>query len=70
MRIDNGSKARADSGTVNPTLWIAVYDPVLGMQKAFNAGFTRMNLVSANGIIGLNIDLRRREGHNGVSAYD
>lgn len=29
-----------------------------------------MNLVNANGIVAINIDLRRREGHNGVNAYD
>ena len=40
------------------------------MQKAFETGFTRMNLVNANGIVSINIDLRRRDGHNGVSAYD
>jgi hypothetical protein len=49
---------------------IAVYDPSLGMQAAFELGFTRMNLVNANGNIAVNIGLVRRNTGNGISAYD
>jgi hypothetical protein len=55
---------------VNPSLLIAVYDPKLGLQKAFEAGCTRMNLINANGIVAVNIDLRVRRGVDGISAYD
>jgi hypothetical protein len=49
---------------------IAVYDPILGMQKAFDLGYTRMNLVNANGIVSVNIGLQVRDEGNGISAYD
>ena len=49
---------------------IAVYDPILGMQKAFDIGYTRMNLVNANAIVAVNIGLQVRDEGNGISAYD
>jgi hypothetical protein len=49
---------------------IAVYDPILGMQKAFDLGYTRMYLVNANGIVAVNIGLQVRDEGNGISAYD
>jgi hypothetical protein len=69
-KIDNATKALDESSTTNPTLWVAVYDPTLGMQNAFELGYTRMNLVSANSIVGVNIGLQVRDEANGISAYD
>jgi hypothetical protein len=59
---DNATKALADSSTVNPSLLLAVYDPTLGLQKAFETGYTRMNLINAHGIVAVNIGLRLRQG--------
>lgn len=67
---DNATKALDESSTTNPSLMIAVYDPTLGMQNAFELGYTRMNLVSANGIVAVNIGLQVRDGGRGISAYD
>ncbi|EPE35324.1 hypothetical protein GLAREA_11023 [Glarea lozoyensis ATCC 20868] len=66
----NATKALLDSSTVNPTLHLAIYDPTLGLQRAFETGYTRMNLINANGIVAVNIGLRLRQGLDGVSAYD
>lgn len=49
---------------------IAVYDPALGMQEAFELGYTRMNLVEANGIVAIDIGLSMRDWMDGLSAYD
>lgn len=49
---------------------IAIYDPTLGMQTAFELGYTRMNLLNANGIVAVNIGLILRDMGNGISAYD
>jgi len=49
---------------------LAVYDPVLGMQKAFDQGYTRMRLINANGIVSINIGLRIRQSPNQAPAYD
>lgn len=59
-----------DSSVTNPSLMIAVYDPVLGLQRAFDLGYTRMTLVNANGIIDVNLGLVLRDDGNGTSAYD
>jgi len=66
----NATKALDESSTTNPSLMIAVYDPILGMQKAFDLGYTRMYLVNANGIVAVNIGLQVRDEGNGISAYD
>jgi hypothetical protein len=68
--VDNSTRALTDSSTTNPSLMIAVYDPTLGMQNAFDLGYTRMNLVNANGIVAVNIGLVLRDMGNGISAYD
>jgi hypothetical protein len=49
---------------------VKVYDPILGMQKAFDLGYTRMSPVNANGIVAVNIGLQARDEGNGISAYD
>ena len=67
---DNVEKARNDSSTYNPTLMLAVYDPTLGMQKAFDQGYTRMRLINANGIVSINVGLRIRQSLNQMPAYD
>jgi hypothetical protein len=59
-----------ESSTVNPSLLIAVYDPTLGLQEAFETGYTRMNLINANGIVAVNIGLQVHQGLDGNSAYD
>lgn len=59
-----------DSSTVNPSLLIAVYDPTLGLQEAFETGYTRMNLIDANSIVAINVGLQIRQGLDGNSAYD
>jgi hypothetical protein len=59
-----------DSSTVNPSLFIAVYDPTLGLREAFETGYTRMSLINANGIVAVNIGLQVRQGLDGNSAYD
>jgi hypothetical protein len=66
----NATEALDESSTTNPSLMIAVYDPTLGMQNSFELGYTRMNLVNANGIVAVNIGLQVRDGGNGISAYD
>jgi hypothetical protein len=40
------------------------------MQEAFEMGYTRMNLIDANGIVAVNIGLQVRQGLDGSSAYD
>lgn len=59
-----------ESSTVNPSLLIAVYDPTLGLQEAFEMGYTRMSLINANGIVAVNIGLQVRQGLDGNSVYD
>ncbi|KAE8446992.1 hypothetical protein EG329_011474 [Mollisiaceae sp. DMI_Dod_QoI] len=59
-----------DSSTTNPTLSIAAYDPTLGMQKAFETGYTRMSLINANGIVAVNLGLLYRHNGDGTAAYD
>jgi len=49
---------------------IAVYDPVLGLQKAFDQGYTRMRLINANGIVSINVGLRIRQAPHQAPAYD
>jgi len=65
------TKAFENSSTkLSPSLWLAVYDPAIGMQKAFDQGYTRMNLISANGIVNVNIGLRTRQAPDHDPAYD
>ena len=62
LYTDNVSEAlEALSITPSPDLWIAVYDPVLSLQEALEGGYSQPNLVNANGIssINLNLDLRQ-----------
>jgi len=67
---DNATKALDESSITDPSLMMAVYDPILGMQHAFDLGYTRMHLVGANGNVAVNIGLQVRDGGNGISAYD
>ena len=48
---------------------MAVYDPALGLVPSLNLVFTRMSLVSANGIVAVNIGLRLRTVDT-ITAYD
>lgn len=55
---------------MQPSLLMAVYDPVLSMQEAFEAGFTRMQVVNANGIVAINIGLQIRDIPGYPMSYD
>jgi hypothetical protein len=67
---DNVTQALQDSGSSNPSLLLAVYDPDLGMQRAFEEGYTRMNLINANGIVAVNIGLNMRQAPDQAPAND
>ncbi|KAK3324391.1 hypothetical protein B0T19DRAFT_229532 [Cercophora scortea] len=67
----NSSKARDDSSHVlSPSLWLAIYDPTLTLDQALDAGYTRMVLINANGIVAINLGLSQREALNRKPAYD
>ncbi|KAK4217729.1 hypothetical protein QBC37DRAFT_437796 [Rhypophila decipiens] len=58
----NTAKALADSSHIlSPSLFIAVYDPTLTLQQALENGFTRLNLVNANGVAAINLGLSYRD---------
>ncbi|KAM7222720.1 hypothetical protein V8F06_001907 [Rhypophila decipiens] len=58
----NTAKALADSSHIlSPGLFIAVYDPTLTLQQALENGFTRLNLVNANGVAAINLGLSYRD---------
>ena len=54
---------------VNPTLIVGLYDPQLGMQEAFDKGYTTMNLVNANGIVSIIVGLVVKQTENNAPAY-
>ncbi|KAK4148706.1 hypothetical protein C8A00DRAFT_47516 [Chaetomidium leptoderma] len=65
------AKALADSSRVLlPSLWIAVYDPTLTLQEALENGYTRMNLINANGVAAINLGLNYREALGKAPTYD
>ncbi|KAH8590421.1 hypothetical protein B0O99DRAFT_691635 [Bisporella sp. PMI_857] len=66
----NVQKAKDDSSSYNPSLYVAIYDPALGMQKAFEQGYTRMKLINAYSIVAINIGLRKRQAPDYEPAYD
>lgn len=49
---------------------MAVYDAEVGLQNSFDAGYTRMTFISANGIVSVNVDLRTRQAAGYPPAYD
>ncbi|KAK0720155.1 hypothetical protein B0H67DRAFT_177949 [Lasiosphaeris hirsuta] len=71
LGVDNSTKTRLDSSHVlSPSLWIAVYDPTLTLEKAFADGYTRMVLINANGMTAINLGLNFREAPGHAPAYD
>ena len=68
---DNTSQSLHDSNaTQSPSLWFAVYDPNLTLEDALKMGYTRMNLISANGDNAINLGLTYRQAVNYPPAYD
>ncbi|KAE9378470.1 hypothetical protein N431DRAFT_554654 [Stipitochalara longipes BDJ] len=66
----NVTQALQDSGSSTPSLLLAVYDPELGMQRAFEEGYTRMKLINANGIVAVNVGLNMRQAPDQAPAND
>lgn len=68
---DNASQSLADSNaTQSPSLWLAAFDPKLGLRKALETGYTRMILISANGDTAVNVGLIYRQANGAAPAYD
>ncbi|KAG9233345.1 hypothetical protein BJ875DRAFT_464429 [Amylocarpus encephaloides] len=66
----NSTQSRLDSSTrLSPSLFLAVYDPTLGLDASLSQGFSRLSLIPANGIVSIAISLRLHNLH-GLSAYD
>ncbi len=69
---DDTAQALNDSGRVlQPSLYLAVFDPTLTVQEALDAGYTRMRLVNANGMVAVTVGLTMRQAGPGTApAYD
>lgn len=69
--LDNASRALQDSSaSQSPSLWLAVYDPKLGLVNALRMNYTRMVLIGASGIVAVNLGLTYRQALNYPPAYD
>jgi len=66
------AQALNDSGRVlQPSLYVAVFDPTLTVQQALKDGYTQMRLVNANGAVSLSLGLTMRQaGPDMAPAYD
>jgi hypothetical protein len=69
--LDNSTRAKGDSSqTLNPSLYLAIYDSDLGMLEALEKGYTRMILINAIGVTGINLGLKYRQAIDSEPAYD
>jgi hypothetical protein len=70
--LDDTAQASADSGRVlQLSLYLAVFDPTLTVQQALENGYTRMQLVNANGIVAVTLGLTMRQASAETApAYD
>lgn len=69
--LDNSTRAMDDSSqALNPSLYLAIHDSDLGMLEALEKGYTRMILINANGVTGINLGLKYRQAIGSEPAYD
>ena len=69
--LDNVSQSLTDSSAaISPSLWLAIFDPRLTLADALTMGYTRLNLISANGEHAINLGLIYRQALKYLPAYD
>ena len=47
--------------TPSPDLWLAIFDPDLGLEEALGGRYTLPNLINANGISSINLNQALRQ---------
>ena len=70
--LDDATRAKVDANRLlDPSLYLAVFDPTLTLTESLEMGYTRMRLVDANGVISATLGLvMRQAGANAAPAYD
>ena len=53
----------------NPNLWLAVFDPVSGLEQALGSNYSSLNPIDANGLTSVDLDLNLRQSLNGTQIY-
>lgn len=69
--IDNASEALASvTVTPSPDLQLAIFDPASGLEEALNSGYSPINIINANGISYINLNLNLRQSRQVAPVYD
>ena len=45
----------------SPDLWLAIFDPTLDLSQALDSGWSTLNLINANSLNSINLDLNLRQ---------
>lgn len=69
--IDNTTRAFGDSfQAFSPSLWLAIWDPMLSLEESLEYGYTRLQLIDASSMVSISLDLRRMEMPSRQAAYE
>ena len=67
---DNASVTLSDvTIRPSPNLWLAIFDPVSGLEQALDSGYVSLNPINANGMSSINLSLTLLHYLNGTRMY-
>ncbi|KAG6365603.1 hypothetical protein INS49_007214 [Diaporthe citri] len=67
----NTTRAFGDSfQSFSPSLWLAIWDPMLSLEESLEYGYTRLQLIDASSMVSISLDLRRMEMAGKQPAYE